>query len=72
MHRTCCGRKVEISKLLGLSVLEAMASGTPWCAVELAGCGGPGQSYRVSHRPDDVEELHDRIATVLTDARLAA
>ena len=29
VHDTCYGRKVEISELLGLSAIEAMASGTP-------------------------------------------
>lgn len=74
VHRTCYGREVKISELLGLTVLEAMASGTPVVCSRLGGLPEVVQDGTTGFlsTPGDVDELHDRIATLLTDARLAA
>ncbi len=71
--RTCYGRSVPISELLGLCVLEAMASGTPVIASRIGGLpeivvdGETGFLVPAG----DIEFLHDRLATVLADRRLA-
>ena len=73
VDRTCYGRPVAISELLGLSVLEAMASATPVVASRIGGVpevvvdGETG--FLVD--PGDVDALHDRIASLLSDRRLA-
>ncbi len=73
VDRTCYGRPVAISELLGLSVLEAMASATPVVASRIGGVpevvvdGETG--FLVD--PGDVDALHDRIASLLSDSRLA-
>ncbi|HEX2236126.1 MAG TPA: glycosyltransferase family 4 protein [Actinomycetota bacterium] len=70
---TCFGRRVAISELLGLSVMEAMASGLPAVCSAIGGLpevvrhGETG--YLVA--PGDVEELHDRLAELLDDDALA-
>jgi glycosyltransferase involved in cell wall biosynthesis len=73
VERTCYGRTVAISELLGLSVLEAMASGTPVVASRL---GGLPEVVRhgetgILVTPGDVAELRDAIATLLHDHALA-
>lgn len=73
VHETCYGRHVEISELLGLSVLEAMASATP---VVCSAVGGVVEIVRDGEtgflvEPGDVAALHDRIELLLRDARLA-
>ncbi|MGH8823741.1 MAG: glycosyltransferase family 4 protein [Jiangellaceae bacterium] len=73
VEHTCYGRRVQISELLGLSVLEAMASGLPVVASRVGGVpeivldGETG--FLVS--PGDVDELHDRLALLLGDPALA-
>jgi glycosyltransferase involved in cell wall biosynthesis len=69
----CYGRGVAIAELLGLSVLEAMASGTPVIASRLDALpevvvhGETG--FLVT--PGDVGELRDRLAQLLADRALA-
>jgi glycosyltransferase involved in cell wall biosynthesis len=74
VHRTCYGREVKISELLGLTVIEAMASGTPVVCSRLGGLPEVVQDGTTGFlvTPGDVDELHDRIATLLDDPRLAA
>jgi glycosyltransferase involved in cell wall biosynthesis len=73
VDRTCYGRPVAIPELLGLSLLEAMASGTPVVASRVGGVpevvvdGETG--FLVD--PGDVDALHDRLATLLADRGLA-
>ena len=74
VKRDCYGRHFAISELLGLSVLEAMASGTPVIASrvdalpEVVRDGETG--FLVT--PGDVGELRDRMAQLLGDRALAA
>lgn len=74
VDRTVYGRPVRVSELLGLVVLEAMASGTPVVCSRLGGLpeivedGVTG--YLVP--PGDVPELHDRLDALLRDPALAA
>jgi glycosyltransferase involved in cell wall biosynthesis len=73
VERTCYGRDVRVSELLGLSILEAMASGTPVIASRVGGVpeivldGETG--FLVP--PGDVAALHDALARVLSDPALA-
>ena len=73
VHWTCYGRFVPVSELLGLVVLEAMASGTPVVCSRIGGL-----PEIVEHgvtgflvEPGDVDELRERLAEVLGDSRLA-
>ncbi|MGH2556047.1 MAG: glycosyltransferase family 4 protein, partial [Actinomycetota bacterium] len=73
VERTCYGRGVAISELLGLSQLEAMASGTPVI------CSRVGGAPEVVHEgetgfvvePGDARQLEDRIRHLLRDRELA-
>jgi glycosyltransferase involved in cell wall biosynthesis len=70
---TCYGRRVAISELLGLCVLEAMASGTPVVASRTGGIAevvADGETGFLVE-PGDVPALHDRLATLLADRDLA-
>ncbi|HJV13095.1 MAG TPA: glycosyltransferase family 4 protein [Propionibacteriaceae bacterium] len=73
VHQTCYGRHVEISELLGLTVLEAMASGTPVICSRVGGVpeivteGVTG--FLVE--PGNVEQLRERISLLLADKALA-
>jgi glycosyltransferase involved in cell wall biosynthesis len=73
VHVTCYGRTVEVSELLGLSTVEAMASGTPVVASRVGGLpevvvdGETG--YLVE--PGDVDALRARLSAILADAALA-
>ena len=70
----CYGRHFAISELLGLSVLEAMASGTPVVASRLDGLPEVVRDGETGFlvTPGDVDELRDRVAQVLGDRALAA
>jgi glycosyltransferase involved in cell wall biosynthesis len=74
VQSTIYGRRVAISELLGLSTLEAMASGTPVVASRIGGLpeivrdGETG--YLVT--PGAVDELRDRISELLGDPKRAA
>jgi alpha-maltose-1-phosphate synthase len=74
VHRTCYGRPVAVSELLGLSVLEAMASETPVVCSRIGGLSEVVQDGETGFlvTPGDVAELHDRLATLLADPALAA
>jgi glycosyltransferase involved in cell wall biosynthesis len=73
VETTCYGRSVAVTELLGLCVLEAMASGTP---VVASRTGGLPEVVRDGETgflvtAGDVSELHDRIDQLLRDAALA-
>jgi glycosyltransferase involved in cell wall biosynthesis len=74
VHRTCYGREVEISELLGLAAIEAMASGTPVVASRLGGLPEVVEHGATGFlvEPGNVAELRERLAQVLGDRRLAA
>jgi glycosyltransferase involved in cell wall biosynthesis len=74
VHRTCYGRHVPVSELLGLVALEAMASGTPVVASRIGGLAEVVVDGETGFlvRPGDVGQLRDRLARVLSDRRLAA
>lgn len=73
VHRTCYGKDVRVSELLGLAALEAMASGTPVVASRL---GGLVEIVRHGItgflvEPGNVDELRARLAELLGDPSLA-
>jgi alpha-maltose-1-phosphate synthase len=70
----CYGRQFPIAELLGLSVLEAMASGTPVVASRLDALPEVVRDGETGFlvTPGDVEELRDRLAQLLADPGLAA
>jgi glycosyltransferase involved in cell wall biosynthesis len=73
VETTCYGGSVAVTELLGLSVLEAMASGTP---VVASRTGGLPELVRDGETgflvtPGDVPELRDRLDRVLGDPALA-
>lgn len=74
VHRTCYGRDIRVSELLGLAVLEAMASGTPVICSRLGGLSEVVQEGITGFlvEPGNVEELRERLAQILGDSRLAA
>jgi glycosyltransferase involved in cell wall biosynthesis len=74
LNRTCYGRDVPVSELLGLAALEAMASGTPVVASRTGGLAEVVVDGETGFlvEPGDVEALRDRLALVLSDRRLAA
>jgi alpha-maltose-1-phosphate synthase len=73
VDRTCYGRAVNVSELLGLVVLEAMASGTPVVASRIGGLPEiieDGQTGFLTP-PGDVSALHERLDQLLRDPDLA-
>jgi glycosyltransferase involved in cell wall biosynthesis len=73
VHETCYGRHVEISELLGLTVLEAMASGTPVICSRVGGVPEIVADGRTGFlvEPGNVEQLQERISVLLADKVLA-
>jgi glycosyltransferase involved in cell wall biosynthesis len=74
VERTCYGRAVPVSELLGLVVLEAMASGT---AVVCSRVGGVPELVRHGEtgylvEPGRIDELHYRLDELLRDRDRAA
>jgi glycosyltransferase involved in cell wall biosynthesis len=74
VDRTCYGREVRVSELLGLVALEAMASGTPVVASRIGGLAEVVVDGETGFlvEPGDVAALADRLALLLSDRRLAA
>ena len=74
VERTCYGREVVLSELLGLAAIEAMASGTPVVASRLGGLPEVVEDSVTGFlvEPGNVAELRARLALVLGDRRLAA
>jgi glycosyltransferase involved in cell wall biosynthesis len=73
VDRTCYGRPIHTSELLGLVALEAMASGTPVVASRIGGLSEvvvDGETGFLTP-PGDASALHDRLEQVLHDPSLA-
>jgi glycosyltransferase involved in cell wall biosynthesis len=74
VHDTCYGRRIAVVELLGLAVLEAMASATPVVCSRVGGLpeivedGATGLLVE----PGDVDGLREALARVLGDRALAA
>lgn len=73
VERTCYGKRVEISELLGLAAIEAMASGTPVVCSDIGGLrevvvdGETGYLFP----PGDVSALRNRLGELASDAATA-
>jgi glycosyltransferase involved in cell wall biosynthesis len=74
VHQTCYGRTVQVSELLGLAVLEAMASGTPVVCSRLGGLPEVVQDGVTGFlvEPGNIRELRERLAELLCNPPLAA
>lgn len=74
VERTCYGRTVAVSELLGLVALEAMASGTPVIASRVGGLPEIIEDGTTGFLvpPGDVAGLRERIERLVEDRPLAA
>jgi glycosyltransferase involved in cell wall biosynthesis len=74
VERTCYGRAVPVSELLGLVALEAMASGTPVVASRIGGLAEVVVDGETGFLvpPGDTEALGACLARLVGDRRLAA
>jgi glycosyltransferase involved in cell wall biosynthesis len=74
LDRTCYGRHVPVSELLGLSAIEAMASGTPVVASRIGGLAEVVVDGETGFLvpPGDVAALGEGLSRLLSDRRLAA
>ena len=74
VQRTCYGRDVRVSELLGLVAIEAMMSGTPVVCSRLGGLPEVVEDGVTGYlvEPGNVEELRDRLAELLSDRPRAA
>ncbi|HET7516379.1 MAG TPA: glycosyltransferase family 4 protein [Actinomycetes bacterium] len=74
VDRTCYGRHVPVSELLGLVALEAMATGTPVVASRIGGLAEVVVDGETGFLvpPGDTEALSEGLARLLSDRRLAA
>jgi glycosyltransferase involved in cell wall biosynthesis len=72
VEKTCYGKPVAIPELLGLSLLEAMASGTPVIASRIGGLPEVVVDGETGFlvQPGNVPELRDRLEQLLADDRL--
>lgn len=69
VHVTCYGRTVATSELLGLSTIEAMASGAPVVASRIGGVAEVVIDGRTGYlvEPGDVADLRARLEVLLAD-----
>ena len=69
VQRTCYGRTIAVSELLGLVALEAMASGTPVVASRLGGLAEIVEDGVTGYlvEPGDEDALRERLAELLAD-----
>jgi glycosyltransferase involved in cell wall biosynthesis len=74
VERTCYGRTIAVSELLGLVALEAMASGTPVIASRVGGIPEVVEDGETGFlvAPGDVSALRQRIETLRNDRALAS
>ena len=72
VHRTCFGRFVAVSELLGLTALEAMACGTPVIASRIGGVPEVVEDGVTGFlvEPGDVTHLRERISQLSSDDAL--
>lgn len=73
VHRTCYGRDVAVSELLGLVILEAMSSGTPVVCSALGGLPEIVQQGVTGYlvEPGNTSELRERLTEIVRDPGLA-
>ena len=69
VHRSCYGADVEIAELLGLTAIEAMASGTPVVASAVGGLNEVVVDGTTGYlvEPGEVGPMRDRLARLLDD-----
>ena len=74
VQRTCYGRDIAVVELLGLTVLEAMASSTPVVCSRVGGLAEIVDDGVTGFlvEPGDVDELRGRLDQLLRDRPLAA